>query len=170
MIRGIREHGGQRTTHRSLVMAGTTAAALLLAACGGSGGSDADPKDGASGGGKDKSIKYTECLRGEGLDVADSEPGAPVMTKGGDESKREAAFEKCKAYAPEQASDEKKGKRQDDSMKLAKCLRDNGAEGIKDPVDGVFNFPPGAAQDTPTFKKAMEACKQFMGKPQNGTP
>jgi hypothetical protein len=151
-----------RSVRRMLVVSGmATAAVVSLAACG---GSDGEGGDEAADSGKDKSLQYAKCLRDQGVDVADPKPGEQVNQFPADlpRAKVEAAQEACKKYAPQAHTEEEMAGFQQEALELAKCFRKNGVD-VDDPVNGAFIPPQGeAAQSTPTFKKAMEACKQYM--------
>ncbi|MCK2216319.1 hypothetical protein MF672_021305 [Actinomadura sp. ATCC 31491] len=50
----------------------------------------------------DKMLKFAQCMRAHGVDVADPKPGQPmrIMAKGGSKDKLEAAHKACEEYAP----------------------------------------------------------------------
>ncbi|MEV6957053.1 hypothetical protein [Streptomyces sp. NPDC051183] len=169
---------------RSMTM--TTAAVLtgltlFVTACtGGSGSADGkDGKDGkkdgsssnaasggAGGGGgadADKALKVRKCLRDNGVDAPDPEPGQDPrgMTLGGnaDSEAVKKAFEKCGLDAPGSGpgpSQEIKDK----ALKTAKCMRDKGFD-VPDPefkgnAMSSTRIPDGV--DKQAFMDAMNQC------------
>lgn len=171
--------------NRSMTM--TTAAALtgltlFVTACtGGAGSSDGkDGKDGkkdgsssnsASGGGggggggadADKALKVRKCLRDNGIDAPDPEPGQDPrgMTLGGgsDPEAVKKAFEKCGLDAPGSGSGPSQ-ETKDKALKTAKCMRGKGFD-MPDPefngnaMSGIA-IPEGA--DKQAFMDAMNQC------------
>lgn len=121
-----------------------------------------------SGGGKgadaDKAFKERECLRKQGLKVAEPKPGQDGrgITIGGDMSqkKMQAAMEKCgmgggsKDGGVSQADKDK-------MLKYAQCMRKNGFNMPDPKFDGgamqAQPMPKGA--EAKKMEKAAEACK-----------
>ncbi len=54
--------------------------------------------------------------------------------------------------------------KQADSVAFAKCVRENGVPDFKDPAPGV-GMGEGIDLNSPTFKKAVEACEDVMPTP-----
>ncbi|MBC9719580.1 hypothetical protein H9Y04_44560 [Streptomyces sp. TRM66268-LWL] len=155
----------QRRARRRVITAGVAAVvAISLAACG-AGDDTGNEADGMASGGKDEGLQYASCLRDQGVDVPDPKPGDQAVTQipdGVPRAKAEAAIKACQKYAPQTHTKEEHEQFQKEALELAKCYRKNGVE-VDDPKNGVFIPPQGTAQDTPAFKKATEACKEFMG-------
>ncbi|MEU5897965.1 MULTISPECIES: hypothetical protein [Streptomyces] len=156
---------------RSVVFASALAAlALFAGACSGDSGSDSasgsssDSADGGKGADADKAFKERECLRKQGLEVAEPKSGEDVrgITIGGDMSKEkmEAALKKCGAgggrsgKGPSQADKDK-------MLKYAQCMRRNGFDMPDPKFDGgamqAQPMPKGA--EAKKMEKAAEACK-----------
>ncbi|QES42238.1 hypothetical protein DEJ49_15680 [Streptomyces venezuelae] len=156
---------------RSVAFASTLAAlALFAAACSDGSGSDSasgsssDSADGGKGADADKAFKERECLRKQGLKVAEPKSDEDVsgITIGGDMSKEkmEAALKKCGAgggrsgKGPSQADKDK-------MLKYAQCMRENGFNMPDPKFDGgamqAQPMPKGA--EAKKMEKAAEACK-----------
>jgi hypothetical protein len=121
------------------------AVSCALAGCGGSGSSP-----GAAGGGKatasasvsasadGDTVKWTRCLRENGVDVQDPPPGSMVTLPIDGPGVKEA-LEKCKQYRPvtqgRTGYDANDPAQQERRRKFAKCMRDNGVD-WPDPVPG----------------------------------
>ncbi|NUR92838.1 MAG: hypothetical protein HOY71_52945, partial [Nonomuraea sp.] len=150
-------------------------AALFLTACGAQqGGSDvasvssSGPKPAASasatGDRGEQAIKYTTCLREQGLDIPDPGPDGRIAMKFGPESggqeKVQKAMEACKQFQPPGMTSGKGGdpKQAEDMRKQAQCMRDNGVEAFPDPEGNMIRLTPEVAED-PDFKKAQEKCR-----------
>jgi hypothetical protein len=68
------------------------------------------------------------------------------------------------ALKTDSASAAPQGGSQADPVAFAKCVRENGVPDFKDPEPGV-GMGDGIDLNSPAFKKAAEACKQFMPAP-----
>ncbi|MGG7465392.1 hypothetical protein [Plantibacter sp. YIM 135347] len=128
---------------------------LGLAACSGGGtpsaGGSPSSGSGSSGGSQsyeqefdDWNLKIAKCLRDQGMDVADPEPGTQWTypdAPGADE-----AVEACYAQVgagPTPPNQPSKAERVEQGLKLAKCLRDKGYD-VKDPDEnGSIEAPDG---------------------------
>jgi hypothetical protein len=128
------------------------AVAMALGGCGG-GGQVASPKAAS---GTDAQfqweLKFTRCLRAEGIQVDDPDPvkGAPAVTH--DDAYR-AASETCegKVGDPPSAAPMKdpkvRQKLQKKTLEQVKCLRDHGVD-IEDPgPDEALQIPEGTSED-----------------------
>jgi len=145
-------------------------AICALAGCGDSG----EAKSGvASGGGKaaaptssapaiNDTAAWTKCLRNNGIDVKDPEPGTGVGLPP-DSPALTAAMNKCKQFQPVQSgttgADVNDPKAQERARKWRKCMRDQGVD-MPDPVPGKgVEMTDG---DNPAFTAAFEKCsKEF---------
>jgi hypothetical protein len=139
-----------------------------LTGCGDSGGS----KDGIpTGGGKDAAAapsasagtkdpaQWTKCLRDNGIDVKDPQPGtgpdlpadSPALT---------AAMDKCKQYETVQSGSTgakpNDPKQEEQRRKFAKCMRDQGVDWA-DPVPGQGMK---VQDESPEFDAAFQKCEQ----------
>jgi hypothetical protein len=145
-------------------------AALVLVLCGCADtkepAASPDPKPAASLDPDARNLKFAECLREQGLEAPDPEPGKGMTLKfgpGSDQQKVQAAMETCREWAPagmtgggaaDPARDEK-------MREYAQCMRDNGVASFPDPEGGMVRLDPGAAED-PDFKTAEKACASLM--------
>jgi hypothetical protein len=163
------------------------ALAMALTACGGStqdddiatagNGSGASPSASASAAGDrasaagdrdEQMLKFTECMRGEGVDMPDPEPGGGIRIQGGDPAKTDAAMAKCRQHLPNggemgrmSAADMEKARQ------YSKCMRDNGVTAFPDPdpeTGGIMlRGGPGSGLDpnSDTFKAAQKTCENL---------
>jgi hypothetical protein len=147
-----------------------------LAACGNSGGD----KGVASGGGstkpsaqpganasinpQDAQLKFAQCMRENGVNVPDPDPGQPARILGGngDRVKLEAATKKCQTFL--QAGGQinpNDPKIQDQLVKFAGCMRKNGVDmPDPNPADGGKMQVPSGSQAK--LQAAQKACQQFL--------
>jgi hypothetical protein len=158
--------------------------ALALAGCGGDDGDDgggvatvggaASAAPGASpSASKDDyqaMLEFTECMRGEGIEMDDPEPGAGVRLRlrGSDPAKTEAAMAKCRHLMPNGGEMRKADpERIEKARQYSKCMRDNGVAGFPDPdpeTGGIMlRAGPGSGLDPndPTFQAAQKACEKL---------
>ena len=159
-------------------MMASIAAPLLvvaLAACGSSSSGDevasgggsvkitaSGSTPGAGTGDKNAGVEYTQCMRNNGVKMADPEPGkSPIVVQGAAGSKEQKAFEACKQFLPSQGVGEKVSP--DDLNKMreyTKCMRANGVD-MKDPgPDGGITGPAGG--DTTKLEAADKICQSKM--------
>lgn len=154
------------------------AAAFGLAGCGGA-DRDGDGVATAGGGGarrsldatassdEERRIKFTKCLREQGLDVRDPAPGqqGPRLSPGSDvdRGKVQAAFQACREFAPNGGQPPQLDATQVEQVrKLARCMRDNGVPNFPDP-DADGRIQPGRAgidRDDPAVRAAFEKCRE----------
>ena len=112
-------------------------------------------------------VKCTQCLRENGLNVPDPEPGKGPMLRfdknsGVTQEKVQQAMEACQQYNP-QAQGSANPQQQENGRKYAECMRKNGVEKFPDPKPdqrGIM-IGPGVADD-PDFKKAQETCQSIL--------
>lgn len=112
-------------------------------------------------------IKFTQCLRENGLNVPDPEPGKGPMLKfdrnsGVSREQVEKAMEACRQYNP-QAEGSANPQQEERGRKYAVCMRENGVEKFPDPKPGQrgIMIGPGVGDD-PDFQKAQEACQSIL--------
>ncbi|MEV4579703.1 hypothetical protein AB0K16_41315 [Nonomuraea jabiensis] len=149
---------------------------LTLAACGSGdgGGSDVASVSGtgspAAAGAKpsedphERGLKFAQCMRENGVDVPDPEPGKGIMMKfdgSVPREKVEAAQQACKQYAPKMGGEGGKvdPQRAEALRKVAQCMRDNGVESYPDPEGGMVRINAEVGQD-PDFKSAQQKCEK----------
>jgi hypothetical protein len=116
-----------------------------------------------------RNLKFAECLREQGLDVPDPEPGKGMTLKfgpGSDQQKVQAAMEACREWAPVgMAGGGAPDPARDETMrKYAQCMRDNGVANFPDPEGGMIRLDPSSAED-PDFTTAEKACASLMRAP-----
>jgi hypothetical protein len=162
------------------------AAALLALALAGCGGDDGDGGGVASAGGASSAapgaspsaskdnyeamLEFTECMRGEGIEMDDPQPGGGVQLRlrGGDPAKTEAAMAKCRHLMPNggemrQADPERIEK----ARQYSKCMRDNGVPKFPDPdpeTGGIMmrgGPDSGLDPNDPTFQAAQKTCEKL---------
>jgi hypothetical protein len=139
--------------------------ALTTAGCGA-----AEPQPEASLDPDARNLKFAECLREQGLEVPDPEPGKGMTLKfgpGSDQQKVQAAMEACREWAPQgMAGGAAPDPSRDATMReYAQCMRDNGVDGFPDPEGGMVRLDPAAGED-PDFEAAEKACAALMRAPQ----
>ena len=174
-----------RTTRltSTLVVALST---LALSACGGDGGGTAGGTD-TAGGRKDGPLKFAQCMRENGVDMADpktDENGRVVIEGGGpaedalgdpDFKKADAACRKFLQDAlPPRMSEAEQKEFKDKALAHAKCMREQGVD-FPDPRIGeggevsVEIGGNGIDPDSPKFKEARKKCGDPLS-PGGGTP
>jgi hypothetical protein len=112
-------------------------------------------------------VKFTQCLRENGLNVPDPEPGKGPMLRfdkssGVTQEQVQKAMEACQQYNP-QAQGSANPQQAENGRKYAECMRKNGVEKFPDPKPdqrGIM-IGPGVADD-PDFKKAQDACQSIL--------
>jgi hypothetical protein len=115
----------------------------------------------------DMAVKFAQCMRENGVDVADPRPGQPLIIKGdqGDTAKIQAAQEACKEFAPPQ---EGGGPQSADDLdrqaKLAACLRQRGVD-VADPQPGQPLRVEGRRENEAETQRAMQECQREVGAP-----
>jgi hypothetical protein len=152
---------------------GLAALFALVTACGGGGEADdgvasldepAAEKDAGEEklSDEDQMLKYTECLRENGVEVEDAPAGGggavalPAMPL--DDVEGNEAFEKCEEHLPNGGEPEELSAEDLDAMrKQAKCLRDHGLD-VPDPTAENPMMEFNDTGDPEAMEKAMEAC------------
>ena len=183
-----------RTRQRPLLRTtGVAALAVALAACGGRGGGG----DGGGGGGtsadpaefQDAMLEYAECMRDQGVDFPDPEPGedgavlvGPDPDEGpptaAEQEELAAADAECKGILEDvegslpEPSPEEQREMQDRALAFAECMREAGID-FPDPEfdeGGRMTFGIGGGvgeggvdPTDPEFQEAQEACTEETG-------
>jgi hypothetical protein len=112
-------------------------------------------------------IKFTQCLREQGLNVPDPEPGKGPMLKfdkssGVTREKVQQAMDACKQYNP-QGEGSPNPQQEENGRKYAECMRTNGVEKFPDPKPGQRGIMIGqGVADDPDFQKAQDACQPIL--------
>ncbi|GAA4521391.1 hypothetical protein [Nonomuraea ferruginea] len=147
-------------------MLGVTAAlALALTGCGAeapgvaSAGGDPTASAAPSLDREERGLKWAQCMRENGVDVPDPKPGEGIrMTMGpGTQEKMEQAREACKEWQPA-GGGRADGESNDDLLKIAACMRENGVENFPDPEGGRVRITKDVGDD-PDFEAAQKKCQ-----------
>jgi hypothetical protein len=117
-------------------------------------------------------LKYTSCMRDNGVDMEDPVPGEPFRlevrrSKDGNSTfeKAQKACQKLLKGAVGEPSAEDRERMREAGLKFAKCMR---AEGIDMPdpeADGGMLFKAGEGgidPEDPTFQKAQKKCQPLL--------
>jgi hypothetical protein len=133
---------------------------MLLAACGKNGGNGVAPADKAAAG-----RAYAQCMRDNGVPDfpdpdANGELRGPAHEQQGN-PKFQAAQEKCRNLAPGAEHQESDPATVEQMRQFSQCMRDNGLPDFPDPdANGQLRGAGHEQQDNPTYRAAMEACRQ----------
>jgi hypothetical protein len=117
---------------------------------------------------QDAQLKYAQCMRENGVDVPDPEPGKPIrITGNGDKAnydKMQEAQKKCQPILQEggvlpQGNDPQQA---DAMLKFAQCMREHGVD-VPDPKPGEgvkIQAPEGGDKDK--ADAAQKACRDLL--------
>jgi hypothetical protein len=161
------------TTIRALAAALLTVSAFALAACGEDDGGGAESATSREQKGRDAALAYTRCMRENGVDIPDPEPGERGLRlmpeKGTSPAKMEAADKACRkhleAVKPPELSPEQEKKFQQAALAQSRCMRKHGVD-MPDPTFGenggaeIKLNGAGLDPENPKFQKAQEACRK----------
>lgn len=155
-------------------------AVLGLAACGSSSGNDkgvasvtsgaANASGPASAGptlsARDAQLKYAQCLRENGINVQDPDPGKGVMLpSNADQGKVAQANQKCIHYLQQGGGlpNPDDPAVRDSIVKFAQCMRAHGVN-VPDPQPGqggMLQVPDNAGSNA-QFQAAQQACQKYL--------
>jgi hypothetical protein len=164
----------------TLIALTAVGAAIALAACGGS----SDDQASAQQSFQDAALKFAQCMRDNGVDVPDPQPGqGGIQIQAGQngidpnsETFRKAQSE-CQHFMRDAIPEDQRPdptEMRDQLTKLAQCMREHGVD-MPDPQvnsDGTVEFgsPPGSSSggnmpdpNDPDFENARRACEQETG-------
>ncbi|HEX6674624.1 MAG TPA: hypothetical protein VF486_06330 [Actinomycetes bacterium] len=133
---------------------------LVLAGCAQDNRSGVTPVDKA-----EAARAYAQCIRDNGVPDfpdpdANGELRGPAHEKQND-PKFQAAQEKCRNLAPGGEHQKSDPATVEQMRKFSQCMRDNGLPDFPDPdANGQLRGAGHEQQDTPTYRAAMEACRQ----------
>ncbi|MGC4876884.1 hypothetical protein ACLQ26_11580 [Micromonospora sp. DT43] len=117
----------------------------------------------------DRQLAFARCMRENGVDMPDPEPGARPNFRFGadvDQQKVQAAMEKCQDKLPNGGQGPQLNPEQAEQMRaLAKCMRENGVPDFPDP-DAEGRLRVGTGDNAinigdPALRAAMEKCRQL---------
>lgn len=134
---------------------------IVLAACGAA--NSGSPTKGSTST-QDQWVAYARCLRGQGVDAPDPQPGQPLKISGQGVSKEklDAAMQACKQHNPKDGGTETAADR-DRALKIAQCMRKKGIN-VADPEPGQpISIEGGAGQDPQKVEQARQECRQEIG-------
>lgn len=115
----------------------------------------------------EKSMKFAQCLRENGINVPDPEPGKGPMIKldpssGVTKADMDKAMEACKEFNP-QGEAGANPEQEENGRKFAACMRENGVEKFPDPKPGQRGIMiDKSAGEDPDMPKAQEACQSIL--------
>jgi formate-dependent nitrite reductase cytochrome c552 subunit len=131
----------------------------------GNGTATAAPSASASLDARDAQLRYAQCMRENGVNVADPDPGQPVRITGNgmDMTKLEAAQRKCQSILQAGGVNptQNDAQAQDAMVKFAQCMREHGIN-VPDPKpgEGLKLQNPGGSEAQ--AQAAQQACQQFL--------
>jgi len=166
------------TLIRPLLAAVLIVPALALAACGeeagaGDGTGSADRGDEL----REAGLKYAQCMREHGIDMADPQPGQRGLRlappEGVSPQKMRVADEACRKYLeavkPPELSEEQKKEFQEAALANAHCMREHGIANFPDPTfdeNGGAQIRIGRGSginpESPKFQAAQKECEKTM--------
>ncbi|MBB6349040.1 hypothetical protein FHU36_005585 [Nonomuraea muscovyensis] len=149
------------------------AAALTLAGCGADDGGGSDVASATGGGAAatgsaapslsndEKGVKFAQCMRENGIDMADPQPGKGVMITGkpGSEETMAKAMDACKQYQPTGGTGPGAQQNAERMRALAQCMRDNGVPDFPDPEPGGGLRVTADIAGDPDFEAAQQKCR-----------
>ncbi|PRX98086.1 hypothetical protein [Allonocardiopsis opalescens] len=153
-------------------------AGLLLASCGGGAegsGAEAGP---SAASGEDALLAYAQCMRDQGVEMPDPEPGEPASLYEGvdqDSPAFTAADEACAEHLAgvvqerQNTDPEEEQQNNDELLAIAECLREQGID-VPDPVPGQEGGPFAGELDRtdPAVQEALDACSDAGVAPSEG--
>jgi hypothetical protein len=127
------------------------------------------PSAGADAG--DQALRFAECMREAGVDVADPDPEGRIPMRPGDKTDPDfgTAMTRCKPLLPKEGSPgqppEFTPEQLETMRKYAQCMRDNGVPDFADPGPYGFVEPP---RDQAAATRAHRACAHINGDDPDG--
>src|SRR6266702_173055 len=109
--------------------------------------------------------KYAQCMRDNGVpDFPDPDANGQLRGAGHEQQDNptfQAAQEKCRALAPGSEHQKSDPATVEQLRQFSQCMRDHGLPDYPDPdANGQLRGVGHEQQDTPTFRAAMQACRQ----------
>lgn len=174
-------HGSRKARRAGLLTAIVLAAGLGLSACGeepstdpGTASPAAQGDAGAAGDTTDPLVKYSACMRSNGVPAFPDPVNGQLQIqgrKGGDLDPTSKVFQDaqqaCKALEPAGLANGggQGGEQQDAMLKFVGCMRENGVPNFPDPQpDGRMLLDPSSGVDPQSaeFKAAQEECRTLL--------
>jgi hypothetical protein len=129
-------------------------------------GQRAEPSASASLSKDEMGVKFAQCMRENGVDMADPEPGKGPQVKitgGTSEETVTKAMEACRQYSSMGNATAGNTQMDENNRKFAKCMRDNGVEQFADPEPGQMGIRiDGKVAEDPDFAKAQQQCQSIL--------
>jgi hypothetical protein len=132
----------------------------------------------AAGGGEElgpdeMGVKFAQCMRENGVDMEDPEPGGGIQLKVGPETSQETvqkAMEACREFNPQENGSAKPDPEREAAFReYAQCMRDNGVEAFPDPEPGSPGVKiTGEVGNDPDFQAAQQACQEILASARGG--
>lgn len=127
----------------------------------------ADAKQASAGDGKDPFLKFTQCMRDNGVDMPDPDANGGVVVDGSkvDRETYQAAEKACQKDLPNGGEMQQMPAEYLNKLRAhAQCMRDHGLPKYPDPSpDGAVTFDTKDVDPrTPAFEAAEKACKDKM--------
>ena len=149
---------------RSRVVPAVLALALALTACGVGGADVAPPTSSAVMSQEERSRDFAKCMRDNGIDLPDPEPGGnPGLY--GKVDRTDPDFDRarraCREHLPGGGDLSKLDPKSLDQLRaFAQCMRDNGIDlPDPDPDGGELTGLAGIDRDAPAFRAALDTCR-----------
>ncbi|TAK68526.1 MAG: hypothetical protein EPO13_10475 [Actinomycetota bacterium] len=113
----------------------------------------------------EQGLKFAQCMREHGIDMADPEVGSDgrlkITLNGKPGQNLDAAQAACKDLLPTQPDGGGPGPAQDENMlKMAQCMRENGVAAFPDPQSGGGILDETVMKD-PDFEAARDKCEKL---------
>ncbi len=135
-----------------------------LTACATTAGGSTTPGKGGPTGQYEKVLAYYECLRENGLDVTDPEPGQGVRLPQIDRGDPEqvAAVEACRDLQPGNDGEPPDAEAMAKLREFTACMREQGIDMDDPEADGTLHMPEGVDRESSEFTAAMDECRQHI--------
>lgn len=175
-----------RTVSAFAASAAVVLAGLTLTACGGGEESAGAGSSGATGGDGGRAeleraaLRHAECMRKQGIDVPDPQPGEGGIIlsgprSGGDPDAQQRAAKKCEKHLrnvpPPKLSDEQKTVMRDAALEHARCMRSQRIDFPDPKFDGggvSVKIGEGFNPSDPRVRQAERKCRKLLPRPDGG--
>ncbi|MEU4696839.1 hypothetical protein [Nonomuraea dietziae] len=112
-------------------------------------------------------LKFAQCMRENGVDMADPDPNGGIRIEakkdGADQGLMDKAMKACKEHLDGAIGDKaaQDPKRRDQMLKFAQCMREHGVDMPDPSADGMVKMTMPKGSSEATVKAAQEACKEL---------